>query len=78
MHDDNRVHKIEAAFATVESRVQALVNENRELKKRLHQLEEELAGAGHTARDLEQLQMGRLQIRQKVESVLLSLEALKE
>ena len=78
MQDDNRVKDIEAAFATVESRVQAMATENRELKERLRVLEEELARARHSARDLEHLHSRRLHIREKVERVLQSLDALKE
>ena len=78
MLDDDAVKRIEAAFATVEQRVQALVAENRELKKRVRQLEGEIAEARRSSQDLEHLHSRRMHIREKVERVLQSLEALKD
>jgi chromosome segregation ATPase len=78
MQDDDAVKRIEAAFATVEQRVKALVTENRGLKKRLRELEGELALARRSSQDLEHLQSRRVHIREKVERVLQSLEALKD
>ena len=69
---------MEAAFAIVEQRVQALVSENRGLKKRVRELEGEIAQARRSSQDLEHLQSRRMHIREKVERVLQSLEALKE
>ena len=78
MLDDDAVKRIEAAFATVEQRVQTLVSENRGLKKRVRALEGELAEARRSSQDLEHLHSRRVHIREKVERVLQSLEALKE
>ena len=78
MQDDDAVKRIEAAFAIVEQRVQALANENRELAERVRELEGELAQVRRSSRDLEHLHGRRMHIREKVERVLQSLEALKE
>ena len=78
MQDDDSVKRIETAFATVEQRVQALVAENRGLKKQLRELEGELAEVRRSSQDLEHLHSRRMHIREKVERVLQSLEALKE
>lgn len=75
---DDAVKRIEAAFAIVEQRVQALANENRGLKERVRELEEELAQARRSSQDLEHLHSRRMHIREKVERVLQSLEALKD
>ncbi len=78
MQDENAVQRIEADFAIVEQRVQALVIENRRLKERVRELEGELAQARRSSQDLEHLNSRRMHIREKVERVLQSLEALKE
>lgn len=78
MQDDDAVKRIEAAFGTVEQRVQALVTENRGLKKLVRELEGELAEARRSSQDLEHLHGRRMHIREKVERVLQSLEALKD
>jgi chromosome segregation ATPase len=78
MQDDDAVKRIEAAFASVEQRVQALVHENKGLKKRVRELENELAQARRSSQDLEHLHSRRMHIREKVERVLQSLEALKD
>jgi len=78
MQDDDALKRIEAAFATVEQRVKALVTENRGLKKRVRELEGELAQARRSSQDLEHLHSRRVHIREKVERVLQSLEALKD
>ncbi len=78
MQDDDAVKRIEADFAIVEQRVQALVSENKGLKKRVRELENELAQARRSSQDLEHLHSRRMHIREKVERVLQSLEALKE
>jgi cell division septum initiation protein DivIVA len=78
MQDDDAVKRIEAAFAIVEQRVQALVTENRGLKERVRELEGEIAQARRSSQDLEHLHSRRMHIREKVERVLQSLEALKE
>ena len=78
MQDDDAVKRIEAAFTIVEKRVKALVTENRGLKKRVRELEGELAEARRSSQDLEHLNSRRMHIREKVERVLQSLEALKD
>jgi cell division septum initiation protein DivIVA len=78
MQDDDAVKRIEAAFAVVEQRVKALATENRGLKKHVRELEEELAKARRSSQELEHHHSRRMHIREKVERVLQSLEALKE
>jgi chromosome segregation ATPase len=75
---DEAITRIEAAFATVEQRVQALARENRELKERVRELEDELGQARRSSQDLEHLHSRRIHIREKLERVLQSLEALKD
>ncbi len=77
MLNDDAVKRIETAFATVERRVEALVAENRGFKKRVRELEKELAEARRSSQDLEHFQSRRMHVREKVERVLQSLEALK-
>lgn len=75
---DDAVKRIEAALAAVEQRVRSLVDENRGLKERVRELEGELAQARRSSQDLEHLNSRRMHIREKVERVLQSLEALKD
>lgn len=65
-----------AKFTEVEQRVRALVAENRRLSGRLAELEQQLADARRDARDLERMQGKREEVRDRLERVLRSLEAL--
>ena len=78
MQDDGSIKKFEAAFSTVEKRITALTAENRALKKRVRELEGEIDQARRSSQDLEHLHSRRMHIREKVERVLQSLEALKD
>ena len=65
-------------FAEVEKRVTALVSENAGLRKRVAELERELEQARAEASEFQNLQGKRLHIREKLEKVLQSLEAIGE
>jgi chromosome segregation ATPase len=67
---------IAAKFTEVERRVRSLVDENHSLRGRLRELEQQLADARRDARDLERSQGKAAQVREKLERVLRSLEAL--
>ncbi len=62
-------------FAEVEKRVKSIVTENRELKGRLTELEQELTQVRSEAQDFEHFHGKQLHIREKIERILHSLEA---
>ncbi|HEY6012048.1 MAG TPA: hypothetical protein VIX18_11305, partial [Nitrospirota bacterium] len=64
------------SFSEIEKRVKALASENRDLKKRVNGLEEELALTRREAQQAEHARGKHLHIREKVERVLRSLDAL--
>lgn len=66
---------LEAKFAEVEKRVKALVDENKGLKERALELEQELARARREAQELQNFHGKRMHIREKVERILSALEA---
>ena len=68
--------ELEGQFAEIEKRVRALVAEDRVLRKRIAELEQELALARREARNVEHVHGKQLHIREKVERVLRNLEAL--
>lgn len=68
--------RIEAQFAEVEKRVRALVAENKALARRIQALERELEQARKDAQELHLLKGGKMRIREKLERVLKTLEAL--
>lgn len=70
----NIVNELEARFSVIEKRVEALVAENKGLKARMSELEEELAQAKREARELEHFHGKKLHIREKIERVLQQLE----
>ncbi len=69
---------IEAGFAEVEKRVQALVSENKGLAGRVRELERELAQARREAQELQNFHGKRMHIKEKIERILQSMEAAKE
>jgi predicted nucleic acid-binding Zn-ribbon protein len=69
---------IEEKFAHVEKRVQALVSENKGLTGRVRELEQELAQARREARELQNFHGKRMHIKEKIERILQSMEAVKE
>jgi predicted nucleic acid-binding Zn-ribbon protein len=72
------VKDLEDKFVEVEKRVQALVSENADLRKRVSGLERELAGARRESRELENFHGKRMHIREKIERILHTLEAAGE
>jgi chromosome segregation ATPase len=68
--------ELEERFAEVEKRVRALVNENRTLKGRIRELEQELVESRSEAQKFNNLHGKQLHIREKIERVLHSLESL--
>jgi hypothetical protein len=69
---------IEAKFAEVEKRVQDLVSENKGLAGRVRELEQELAQARREALELQNFHGKRMHIKEKIERILQSMEAVKE
>ncbi len=70
------MNELEARFAEVEKRVKNLVTDNRSLRKRVADLEQELARARHEAGDVRDFQSRQARIKEKIEHVLLSLESI--
>jgi hypothetical protein len=70
----NDVKSLEDRFEEIEKRVRTLVTQNKDLKGRIKELDKELAQARRDARQAEQLQGNRLQVRDKIERILESLE----
>ena len=66
---------IETRFAEVEKRVAALVDVNKDLKKRIRELEQELARARQESQEFENFHGKRIHIREKIERILHTLEA---
>ena len=75
---DNTLKDFEAGFREVEKRVQTLAGENQTLRKRMEELEQELSRLRQQAGDLEAIRGMRLQVREKIERVLKTLEATGE
>lgn len=69
---------LERKFREVEKRVEALVTENHALKSRILELDQELVRARSEARSSELFHEKQLHIREKIERVLKSLDALGE
>jgi cell division septum initiation protein DivIVA len=69
------VKDLESKFGEVEKRVKALVSENRDLAKRVSELEQELSRARRESQELENFHGKKMHIREKIERVLQSLEA---
>ena len=62
-------------FAEAERRVRDIVDENRRLRARLRDLEQEIAPARDAVRELEQLRGRQGQVRERLERILAALEA---
>lgn len=62
-------------FAEAERRVRDLVDENRRLRGRVRDLEQEVAPARDALRELEQLRGKQGQVRERLERILVALEA---
>lgn len=65
-------------FSEVEKRVKAILAENRELKVRIAELEQELTLARSEAQNFEHVRGKQAHIREKIERILHSLEAVTE
>jgi cell division septum initiation protein DivIVA len=72
------VKDLENKFGEVEKRVKALVSENRDLAKRVSELEQELSRARRESQELENFHGKKMHIREKIERVLQALEATGE
>ncbi len=69
---------LENKFVEVEKRVKALVSENRDLAKRVSELEQELSRARRESQELETFHGKKMHVREKIERVLQALEAAGE
>jgi cell division septum initiation protein DivIVA len=70
--------ELEDKFVEVEKRVKALVTENRDLAKRVSELEQELSQARNESQELKNLHDKKMHIKEKIERILLALEAAGE
>jgi predicted nuclease with TOPRIM domain len=70
------VKDLNGRFAEAVRRVQDLVDENRRLRARVRDLEQELEPARDAVRELDELRGRQDQVRQRLERILSSLEAL--
>lgn len=68
--------ELEEQFGVIEGRVQALKRENRALRERIVELEGDLAEARKDARNGVQMSGVTDQVRERIERVLQSLEAI--
>jgi len=66
---------LEERFAEIEKRVKGLVTENRTLKDRIHELEQDLVEVRKESQKFNNLHGKQLHIREKIERVLHSLES---
>ena len=71
----NSASDLETRFNVIEKRVKALMEENKGLKARMSELEEELAQAKRDAGELEHFHGKKLHIREKIEKVLQQLDS---
>ncbi len=69
---------LDTRFAEIERRVAALVSDNARLRAQVAALQTELEHARVDAEELQGLQGKRLQIRERIEKVLQSLETIGE
>ncbi len=72
------MNDLEMKFAEVEKRIGALVAENKVLTGRVRELENELAQARRESQDLQSFHGKRMHIKEKIERILQSMEAVKE
>ncbi len=66
---------LEERFAEIEKRVKTLVTENRSLKERIRELEQDLVEVRKESLKFSNLHGKQLHIREKIERVLQSLES---
>ncbi len=69
---------LESRFAEVEKRVRTLVSDNAALRKRITELEAELADARKGSGELENFHGKKMRVREKIENILRSLDAIGE
>jgi septal ring factor EnvC (AmiA/AmiB activator) len=70
--------EIEAGFSEIEKRMRTLLADNAGLRKRVAELERELAQARAESGEFQNFHGKRLHIREKIENVLKSLESMGE
>jgi cell division protein FtsB len=73
-NEKNLVNNLATRFCVIEKRVTALVAENKGLKARLSELEEELVQVKREALELEHVHGRILRVREKIERVLQQLD----
>ena len=73
---ESGVKKLQEQFTKIEQRVRALAAENIELKRQLQEVEQEMRKAQQEVRELQTFHNKKVPIREKLERVLRSLEAL--
>ena len=71
-----RLKDLEAGFAEVEQRVKALLRDNAGLRERVARLERELSQARAESEDIQDVRGKRIHIRERIEKVLRTLEAI--
>jgi cell division septum initiation protein DivIVA len=69
---------LEKKFSEVEKRVKAIVTENHALRSRIKELDKEIKQARREVHSSELFQGKQLQVREKIERVLKTLDALAE
>lgn len=72
---EETVKDLEARFTVIEKRVQALLAENKGLRARVNNLQEELARATRDVQQLEDYNGRKQHIREKIERILQQLDA---
>ena len=66
---------LEDRFAEIEKRVKMLVTQNKGLKSRINELDQELAQVRREAQQVEHFHGKKLHIKEKIERILQSLES---
>ncbi len=74
LKDGLTMKDLENRFAEIERRIKGVLNENRSLKDRIGELEQELERVRSKAQELEHFHGKRLHIKEKIERVLSVLE----
>jgi prefoldin subunit 5 len=67
---------LEDSFAIIESRVKMLVTQNKDLKNRIRELDQELAQVRREVQNVEHFQGKKLHVREKIEQILKTLDGL--
>jgi chromosome segregation ATPase len=73
-HEEHELKDIEDRFSEIEKRVNELVTQNRLLKNRVKELDQELAHVRREAQQVEHFHGKKLHIKEKIEKILNSLE----